>query len=214
VLTPESLSQLREWVRRNWKPLSPALFLIALNLVFLLSGWLAMFPPGKLYLRPMMRLYNILGVIALRLSSVLCLAALPLLLIGLFWALRRFSKQEIWQDDVRIAFGLLIILFMVANFLIPLVVSNYLLPDFIYPGPLTSATTDSHRYYLDVHQGTDNTADTFILHECDRFGLLCERVFSINAADDEAWDRNVRLVAQGDTLLIERDGRILYEYRS
>jgi len=201
---------LRQFVLNNRWRLLPLWLLLGLILVFLLSGWLSMFPPGESYLLPVRRVYDFLGTVTLRLTSVICLGALPVALIGIVWAVRRFSKQAIWQDDIVIAYWLALMLVMVAVFLVPLVISTTLLPDFIYPGYLTETDTTRHRYVLDVHEGSSENPDTFILHECDLNGLICRRALTIQQTGTNGWNRDVHLEVDEDVLRVRSGERTIH----
>jgi len=140
-----NLAVLRQFVWNNRWRLLPIWVLIGLIIIFLLSGFLALLPPGPSYLLPMQRAYDFLGTITLRLTSVICLGVLPVALIGIVWAVRRFNKEAIWQDDIVIAYWLATMLFMVSVFIIPLVISTAILPDFIFPGHLTDREAADER---------------------------------------------------------------------
>ena len=196
------------FLRHNWKRLSPFLLLIAAVGVFLLVGWLSMFPPGPAFAYPVRQLYNVMGVWVLRVTSVICLGALPVALLFIFWALRRFTQQEMWQSDTQIAWGLVLILFMVMVYLVPLVISLYLLPDFTYPGRIASAQTDSHQYYVDLNDGSET--DMFYLSECDLRGIFCEHIFVIEGNARNGWTRGLFLRAEGDQLRVESGPRTIH----
>jgi len=206
----KNFSLLWQSTRRYPLRLLPVWVLILLIMVFLLSGWVSMFPPGESYLLPLRRFYDGLGAFTLRLTSVICLSALPVAVVGIVWVARRFSKEEIWQDDIVIAYWLATILGMVAVFLVPLVISTALLPAFTYPGYLTEADTTRYRYVLDVHEGSAENPDTYILHQCDLNGVICQRVLTIDATRTNGWNRDVWLEPDGDVLRVRSGERTIH----
>lgn len=206
----QTLHAFRRWIDANRVPLIPALVLVAMVIVYLLVGVLSALPPGDGYLYPVYQIYNSFGAFVLQLTSVICLSAGPLLLIGLIWAIRRFLKEDLYTEDQRIFIGLGAIVFMVAIYLVPVFITVTFLPDFTYPGQLDSLTTADRRYYIDVHEGSEASADTFYLSECDSNGLVCERVHT--AVEADGWSRAVVLEPDGDSVAVRLSREIIYRH--